>query len=77
VSALAFALVAVAALLYSLCLYLWRVDRISRRMSVNYHDWVGPSALCAGLFGAVLVSFGFRLWGWGQGAPLKGFQSGV
>jgi SPX domain protein involved in polyphosphate accumulation len=71
-SALAFALVAVAALLYSLCLYLWRVDRISKRMSVNYHDWVGPSALCAGLFGAVLVSFGFRLWGWGQG-PLGGF----
>ena len=71
-SALAFALVAVAALLYSLALYLWRVDRISKRMSVNYHDWVGPSALCAGLFGAVLVSFGFRLWGWGQG-PLRDF----
>jgi hypothetical protein len=73
VSALAFALIAVAALLYSLALYLWRVDRITKRMSVNYHDWVGPSALCVGLFGAVLVSFGFRLWGWGQGEPLKGF----
>jgi hypothetical protein len=72
ISASAFTLVALVALLYSLGLYLWRVDRISKRMSVNYHDWLGPSGLCLGLFGAVLVSYGFRMWGWGSGIDFKG-----
>jgi hypothetical protein len=72
VSALAFTILALLALFYSLGLYLWRVDRISKRVSVNYHDWFGPSALCLGLFGAVLVSFGFRMWGWGEGVEFKG-----
>lgn len=72
VSALAFTIIALLALLYSLGLYIWRVDRINKRVSVNYHDWFGPSALCLGLFGAVLVNFGFRLFGWGEGAEFKG-----
>jgi uncharacterized membrane protein YidH (DUF202 family) len=72
VSATAFTLIAIIALLYSLGLYLWRVDRISKRMSVNYHDWLGPSGLCLGLFVATLVSFGFRVWGWGTGVGFKG-----
>jgi hypothetical protein len=59
-------------LIYSLALYLWRVDRIQKRMSVNYHDWIGPTGLCIGLFLAMLVSFGFRLFGWGKGVGLKG-----
>jgi Domain of unknown function (DUF202) len=72
VSALAFTIIALLALLYSLGLYIWRVDRISKRVSVNYHDWFGPTALCLGLFGAVLVSFGFRMFGWGDGVEFKG-----
>jgi hypothetical protein len=72
ISATAFTIVALAALFYSLALYLWRVDRISKRVSVNYHDWFGPSALCVGLFAAVLVSFGFRMFGWGDGIEFKG-----
>lgn len=72
ISAAAFTLTAVIALLYSLGLYLWRVDRISKRMSVNYHDWIGPTGLCGALFIAVLVSFGFRMFGWGQGVEWKG-----
>jgi uncharacterized membrane protein YidH (DUF202 family) len=72
VSATAFTIIAIIALLYSLGLYLWRVDRISKRMSVNYHDWLGPSGLCLGLFGATLLSFGFRVWGWGKEVGFKG-----
>lgn len=71
-SAAGFTIVALVALVYSLALYLWRVDRINKRMSVNYHDWLGPTGLCVGLFGAFLVSFGFRLFGWGGGVGLKG-----
>jgi hypothetical protein len=72
ISATVFTAVALAALLYSLALYLWRVDRISKRVSVNYHDWFGPTALCVGLFAAVLVSFGFRMFGWADGIDFKG-----
>jgi hypothetical protein len=72
ISAFAFTLIALVALLYSLGLYLWRVDRINKRMSVNYHDYWGPTGLCIGLFAAMLVSFGFRMFGWGAGTPLKG-----
>jgi uncharacterized membrane protein YidH (DUF202 family) len=72
ISATGFTLVALVALIYSLALYLWRVDRIQKRMSVNYHDWIGPTGLCIGLFLAMLVSFGFRLFGWGKGVGLKG-----
>lgn len=72
ISATGFTMVALVALLYSLGLFLWRVDRIQKRMSVNYHDYLGPTGLCIGLFAAMLVSFGFRLFGWGNGVGLKG-----
>jgi len=60
-SAWAFTIVAVIALLYSMGLYLWRVDNIKRRKAVNYHDKWGPSFLCFGLVVAVAISFGFRI----------------
>ncbi len=56
-SAWGFTIVAIASLGYSLGLYLWRVRMIGARRTVRYHDWFGPSVLCAGLFTAVVVSF--------------------
>ena len=66
-SAIAFTVVACAALLYSMCLYLWRVRMIRGRRAVRYHDRWGPSALCIGLLVAVAVNFGVRL---GEGGYL-------
>ena len=60
-AALGFTAVACAALLYSMGLYLWRVEMIRKRRAVRYHDWLGPSVLCLGLFGAVGVNFGLRV----------------
>ena len=34
---------------------------IRKRRAVRYHDWLGPSVLCLGLFGAVSVNFGLRV----------------
>ena len=60
-SAWGFTIVACAALLYSGGLYLWRVRMIRGRRAVRYHDSVGPTVLCAGLFVAVAINFGLRL----------------
>lgn len=60
-SAWGFTIVACSALLYSIGLYLWRVQMIKGRRAVNYHDKWGPSFLCLGLAAAVGVSFGIRL----------------
>lgn len=60
-SSIAFTLVACAALLYSMVLYLWRVRMIRARRAVRYHDRYGPTALCLGLLVAVAVNFGVRL----------------
>ena len=60
-SAWGFTIVAIASLAYSLGLYLWRVRMIGARRTVRYHDWFGPSVLCAGLFVAVVVNFVGRL----------------
>lgn len=60
-SAVAFTVVACAALLYSMVLYLWRVRMIRGRRAVRYHDRWGPTLLCVGLLAAVAVNFGVRL----------------
>lgn len=70
-SAWAFTLLACLALLYSMVLYLWRVNMIRNRRAVTYHDKWGPSFLCAGLLIAVAISFGYRLAKGGSGG-LKG-----
>ncbi|KAK8151054.1 VTC domain-containing protein [Phyllosticta citrichinensis] len=59
-SAWAFTTVACIALIYSMGLYLWRVDKIRNRRAVRYHDKYGPTALCIGLLGAVVISFAMR-----------------
>lgn len=60
-SAWGFTIVACVALLYSMGLYLWRVQMIRGRRAVRYHDRWGPSFLCLGLAAAVGISFGVRL----------------
>ena len=66
-SAWAFTILACASLLYSMVLYLWRVNMIRKRRAVTYHDKYGPTVLCIGLFTAVALSFGFRLGHGGDG----------
>ncbi|KAI5287029.1 vacuolar transporter chaperone [Ascosphaera aggregata] len=62
-SAWAFTVLAALALLYSFMLYLWRVDKIRKRRAVKrvYHEKWGPTVLCVGLLGCVLVNFALRI----------------
>jgi hypothetical protein len=34
---------------------------IRKRRAVRYHDWLGPSMICIGLFAAVGVNFVLRI----------------
>lgn len=51
------------ALLYSLMLYVWRVDKIRKRRDVRrvYYEKWGPTVLGIGLVLAILVNFGLRV----------------
>ncbi|KAI9843826.1 MAG: hypothetical protein M1837_006087 [Sclerophora amabilis] len=60
-SAWGFTFVACIGLMYSLIIYLWRVDKIRKRRAVRYHDAIGPSVLCLGLLAAVALNFGLRV----------------
>jgi hypothetical protein len=75
-AAWAFTVIACAALLYSVGLYLWRVRKIRERRAVVYHDKWGPTLLCLGLLAAVAVSFGYRLGKGGYDGGLKGDLKG-
>lgn len=61
-SAWIFTIIAVICLLYSVVLYVWRVDKIRKRRDVKriYYEKWGPTFLCLGLVGAVLVNFILR-----------------
>lgn len=58
-----FTALATAAILYSLVLYIWRVDKIRKRRDVKrvYHEKWGPTILCLGVLVAVIVNFSLRL----------------
>lgn len=71
-SAWGFTILATLALLYSMGLYLWRVDKIRKRRAVTYHDKFGPTILCIGLLAAVATSFVLRLSSGGDHGSLKG-----
>ncbi|KAK2762846.1 vacuolar transporter chaperone [Arachnomyces sp. PD_36] len=66
-SSWAFTILACLALLYSLVLYMWRVEKIRKRRDVRriYHEKWGPSILCVGMVVAFLVNAGLRLRGGG------------
>lgn len=55
-SALAFVLVAIAALIYSVGMYLYRGRAIRQRRAIKYHDKWGPSVLCGALIVAVVLN---------------------
>jgi hypothetical protein len=73
-SAIAFTVVATVAIVYSLVLYLWRVQKTRQRRAVVYHDKWGPSVLCIMLLAAVMVNVGLRFGGGGKGVGLKMVQ---
>lgn len=62
-SSWAFTILAAAALVYSLFLYIWRVDKIRKRRDVKrvYYEKWGPTVLSVGLVVIVLVNFGMRV----------------
>jgi len=66
-AAIAFTVVAIVALFYSMGIFLWRVDRIKQRKAVSYHDKWGPSVLCIGLVACVGVAIGYRFKYGGEG----------
>ncbi|KAF2495587.1 SPX-domain-containing protein [Lophium mytilinum] len=67
-----FTIIALVSLFYSMGLYMWRVKMIRKRRAVTYHDKIGPTVLCIGLFAAVAVSFGVRFAGGEWKGGLKG-----
>ncbi|KAJ5151233.1 Vacuolar transporter chaperone 4 [Penicillium canariense] len=62
-SAWAFTILAAGALVYSLLLYIWRVDKIRKRRDVKrvYYEKWGPTVVSVGLVVVVLVNFGLRV----------------
>ncbi|OOF92481.1 hypothetical protein ASPCADRAFT_517870 [Aspergillus carbonarius ITEM 5010] len=61
-SSWAFTVLAAIALLYSLMLYIWRVDKIRKRRDVKrvYYEKWGPTVVGLGLVVIVMVNFGLR-----------------
>ena len=62
-SAWAFTILAAVALLYSLLLYVWRVDKIRKRRDVKrvYYERWGPTIVSMGLVSVILVNFALRV----------------
>lgn len=58
-----FTILAAGALVYSLFLYIWRVDKIRKRRDVKrvYYEKWGPTVVSAGLVIVVLINFGMRI----------------
>ncbi|KAJ5591517.1 Vacuolar transporter chaperone 4 [Penicillium hispanicum] len=63
VSAWSFTVLAAVALVYSLLLYVWRVDKIRKRRDVKrvYYEKWGPTIVSMGLVVVVLVNFALRV----------------
>lgn len=59
----AFTILAAMALVYSLMLYIWRVDKIRKRRDVKrvYYEKWGPTVLGLGLVVIMMANFGLRL----------------
>ena len=55
-----FTLLAIASLIYSVVIYLYRSKSIRNRKAAKYYDRWGPTALCVSLFVAVALNFAFE-----------------
>lgn len=60
IAAGAFTLLAILSLCYAVVIYLYRSQAIRTRRVASYYDKWGPTILCAALFGAVALNFGFE-----------------
>ncbi|OGE52726.1 hypothetical protein PENARI_c009G09297 [Penicillium arizonense] len=62
-SSWAFTILAAGALVYSLFLYIWRVDKIRKRRDVKrvYYERWGPTVVSVGLVVIILLNFGLRV----------------
>lgn len=58
----AFGLVAIFTLMYSVFVYLYRVNAMRNRKNARYFDRVGPTVLCVAMFVAVGLNMGFEVW---------------
>ncbi|BGP42486.1 vacuolar transporter chaperone [Rhodotorula kratochvilovae] len=56
-----FTAVALLAIIYTAAMYTWRVRMIRNRQAVNYHDYIGPTALCGFILIGVVVNFALRI----------------
>lgn len=61
ITAGAFVIVAMSALIYSVGIYLYRAYAIRQRKAIKYHDKWGPSALCGALLVAVILNCAFEV----------------
>ncbi|KAJ5466271.1 hypothetical protein N7530_010058 [Penicillium desertorum] len=63
ISSWAFTILAAGALVYSLFLYIWRVDKIRKRRDVKrvYYERWGPTVVSLGLVIIILLNFGLRV----------------
>ncbi|KAJ5084102.1 hypothetical protein NUU61_008681 [Penicillium alfredii] len=73
-SSWAFTVLAALSLVYSLFLYIWRVDKIRKRRDVKrvYYEKWGPTVVGVGLVAVILVNFGLRVRAGGFMAPGSG-----
>lgn len=56
-ASIGFFIVAVLAIVYSIVLYLWRVQQIRRKRAVRYDDQFGPTVICVAIAAATGVNF--------------------
>ncbi|KAJ5618055.1 hypothetical protein N7537_003169 [Penicillium hordei] len=63
ISSWAFTILAAGALVYSLFLYIWRVDKIRKRRDVKrvYYERWGPTVVSVGLVVIILINFALRV----------------
>ena len=59
-AAFGFTFVAIALVVYSMGMFLWRAAKIRKRRAVRYDDRLGPTVLCGLLFVAVGANFVLR-----------------
>ena len=56
-ASIGFFVVAILTILYSICLYLWRVVQIRNKRPVRYDDRIGPTVICFALAFATGLNF--------------------
>ncbi|KAK6540657.1 vacuolar transporter chaperone [Orbilia ellipsospora] len=72
-ASLGFMFLAIATLVYSMGMYIWRHIKMTKRRAVRYHDAWGPTILCVLMLICVGINFGLKSVKGGKGViPLPG-----